>query len=298
MAKSVKAEADDGAMPEPSGKKQWAELEKRLMDVLSGADLSSLTTKLVRKQLEGELGLSLASESSRQWIKDKINEFVEKQAEAAADDDGEEEEEEEAPAAKKRKAAPKPAAAKRKRANAGGDDDDDLVEDPAHPPLSDQMAAIVGMKRASRFRLVKLLWVYIKGRELQDPADKRVIRCDEKLRAAFGQETVTAFSMAKYLGPHILAAEGGPSKPSKPAKSAPAVYTGSAALAAFCGEETNNRFQITKHVWDHIKAHGLQSDPADKRRIILDDKLRALFGVDEMTSFSLAKHIGAHFPKK
>ena len=79
---------------------------------------------------------------------------------------------------------------------------------------------------------------------------------------------------------------------------APSGYRGTAELAAFCGEETNNRFAITKKVWDYIKKHQLQSDPADKRRIINDATLRKLFGVDEMTSFSLSKLLAKHFPPK
>lgn len=293
---------------EPISPAKWAEMEERLIAILTGADLSVLTTKAVRKQLESEFGLSLASESSKQWIKDQINAFVERQEPDGEEDDEEGEEEVEAPASRKRKAAPVPKAAKaapKKRASAAKDGDaDDLAEDPAHPRLSDEMAAVVGVQRASRFRLVKLLWIYIKQHELQDPSDKRVILCDDKLRKIFnGQQKVTAFSMSKYLGPHILPEDDdGEAKPArkagKAAKAAKLGYTGSAELAAFCGEETNNRFAIVKKLWAHIKEHNLQSDPSDKRRIINDETLRKLFGVDEMTAFSLNKHIAKHFPAK
>jgi chromatin remodeling complex protein RSC6 len=55
----------------------------------------------------------------------------------------------------------------------------------------------------SRPQVVKKLWEYIKANELQDPADKRQIRCDEKLQAVFRQNKVNMFSMNKSLGNHL-----------------------------------------------------------------------------------------------
>jgi len=52
----------------------------------------------------------------------------------------------------------------------------------------------------SRPQVVKKLWEYIKGNELQDPRDKRQIICDEKLQAVFNQSKVNMFSMNKLLG--------------------------------------------------------------------------------------------------
>jgi DNA topoisomerase-3 len=46
-------------------------------------------------------------------------------------------------------------------------------------------------------------------------------------------------------------------------------------------------------LWDHIRTHGLQ-DPADKRTIIADAKLRPIFGKDRLTMFELSKVIGPH----
>ena len=46
-------------------------------------------------------------------------------------------------------------------------------------------------------------------------------------------------------------------------------------------------------IWDHIRTHGLQ-DPADKRTIVADDKLRAVFGKDRCTMFEMQKLISQH----
>lgn len=52
----------------------------------------------------------------------------------------------------------------------------------------------------SRPQVVKQLWVYIKERELQNPANKRQIVCDAGLRAVFNAEKIDMFQMNKVLG--------------------------------------------------------------------------------------------------
>ena len=92
------------------------------------------------------------------------------------------------------------------------------------------------------------------------------------------------------------AGDGQPKKKKKKSYPKPAAqYKGSAALAEFAGVETNNRFTLSKIFWAHIKANNLQSDPSNKRIIVCDDKLKALFGVERFEMFQLAKHIKKHF---
>jgi len=55
--------------------------------------------------------------------------------------------------------------------------------------------------------VVKKLWEYIKGNELQDPSDKRQIMCDEKLQAVFKQSRVDMFQMNKLLGHQLYPIE-------------------------------------------------------------------------------------------
>lgn len=73
----------------------------------------------------------------------------------------------------------------------------------------------------------------------------------------------------------------------KPARKAAAGQTPSAALAAVIGSAPVARPEAVKKIWDYIKAQQLQ-DPADKRSIVADDKLRALFGKDRAGMFELA----------
>lgn len=55
----------------------------------------------------------------------------------------------------------------------------------------------------SRPQVVKKIWKYIKERDLQDPADKRQIRCDEKMQLVFKQDKVHMFTMNKILGKQL-----------------------------------------------------------------------------------------------
>ena len=69
--------------------------------------------------------------------------------------------------------------------------------------LSDDLAAIVGVEEASRAECIKLLWAYLKAKELQDPANKQYFTPDAKMAAVFGTEKIRGFGMAKYLTAHL-----------------------------------------------------------------------------------------------
>jgi DNA topoisomerase-3 len=79
-----------------------------------------------------------------------------------------------------------------------------------------------------------------------------------------------------------------PRKPSSAAGKAP-----SAALAAVIGSEAVSRPEVVKKLWEYIKAQGLQ-DPKDKRTILADAKLQAVFGKPSINMFELAGIVGKH----
>ena len=74
------------------------------------------------------------------------------------------------------------------------------------------------------------------------------------------------------------------------------------ALCSFLGCDLGTemaRTEVTKHLTQYIKNQGLQ-DQANKRRILVDQKLGQLLGVtstDEVTYFNLQKYMKVHFPK-
>ena len=67
----------------------------------------------------------------------------------------------------------------------------------------------------------------------------------------------------------------------------------SAELAALVGSEPLPRTEVTKRLWEYIKAHNLQN-PANKRNILCDANLKAVMGKDEVTMFEMTGLIGNH----
>ena len=68
---------------------------------------------------------------------------------------------------------------------------------------SKELAAVVGSDPLPRPEVVSKVWDYIKKNNLQNPANKREIMADDKLRAVFGKEAVTMFEMNKHLAQHL-----------------------------------------------------------------------------------------------
>merc|ERR1712029_509481 len=74
--------------------------------------------------------------------------------------------------------------------------------------VSPELAAIIGMKEASRAQCVKHLWAYLKEHNLQDPENKQFFTPDKKMAKVFGTERMRAFAMSKFLGNHLEKIEG------------------------------------------------------------------------------------------
>ena len=72
-----------------------------------------------------------------------------------------------------------------------------------------------------------------------------------------------------------------------------APVTPSPELAAIVGSDKLPRSQVISKVWDHIKKNNLQN-PANKREILADDKLKKIFGKDACSMFEMNKHISKH----
>jgi len=66
------------------------------------------------------------------------------------------------------------------------------------------LAKVVGSQPLPRTEITKKIWDYIREHNLQDPANKRVIRADDLLRPVFdGKSEVTMFEMTKLVNGHI-----------------------------------------------------------------------------------------------
>ena len=99
---------------------------------------------------------------------------------------------------------PKTADAKANAADAPAKKTGGALARPVKP--SAELAAIVGADPLPRTEVVSKVWDHIRSNNLQDPADKRTIVADDKLKAVFGKDRCTMFEMQKLLSPHLTAA--------------------------------------------------------------------------------------------
>ncbi|XP_075674265.1 uncharacterized protein LOC142643493 [Castanea sativa] len=194
--------------------------------------------------------------------------------------------------------------------------------------LSPQLQTFTGATNLARTEVVKKLWAYIRENNLQDPKNRQNILCDESLRAIFRVDCINMFQMNKALTKHIwpLNVEDGvpddslqkekqckqedeeeedsddPNRRGKRQKKGSsgllACLPLSDALVKFLGtgENSLSRAGAVKRMWEYIKQNDLQ-DPSDKRRILCDDKLKELFGVDSFNGFTVSKLLTTHFIK-
>ena len=68
----------------------------------------------------------------------------------------------------------------------------------------------------------------------------------------------------------------------------------SSELSAIVGSQPIPRSEVTKRVWDYIKANGLQ-DQQNKRMINADDKLKVIFGgKSQVSMFEMTALVNKH----
>ncbi len=68
----------------------------------------------------------------------------------------------------------------------------------------------------------------------------------------------------------------------------------STELAAVVGSSPLSRPEVVSKIWEYIKGHRLQN-PQNKREIMADEKLQAIFGGKSTVSmFEMNKHLAQH----
>lgn len=68
----------------------------------------------------------------------------------------------------------------------------------------------------------------------------------------------------------------------------------SSELEMVVGSGPLPRTEVVKKLWEYIKKNNLQN-PKNKRNILADDKLKAIFGgKSEVTMFEMTKLVSAH----
>ena len=82
----------------------------------------------------------------------------------------------------------------------------------------------------------------------------------------------------------------------KPNAAFMAPLTVSPTLAEVVGSKPLPRTEIVKKIWDYIKKNGLQ-DKKNKRMINADEKLKPVFGKNQISMFELAKIVNNQIQK-
>ncbi|GMH02716.1 hypothetical protein Nepgr_004555 [Nepenthes gracilis] len=318
------------------------ELVSRLHEVIRTSDLNTTTAGAIRRQLEEDFGVDLSDR--KRFISHQIDKFLqchmnqsrgeeggytavnkkeengeveeEQEEEEQQEEQDEDEEESDDDRSSKIKSSDKEDSEKKRR----GGGFTKLCS------LSPQLQEFFGVPEMARTEVVKKLWAYIREEKLQDPENKRNIKCDKKLQAIFRVGCINMFQMNKALSKHIWPLEtedecsvNPPQKekqhkrrkeedveaPKQKAKRQKGGASGflaplrlSDALTRFfgTGETALSRSEVVKRMWEYIKQNNLQ-DPSDKRRIVCDVKLKELFDVESFNGFSVTKLLTVHFIK-
>ncbi len=159
-----------------------AAIRTQMEALVKKVDLETITTKQFIKMLSAEMGgVNLAPKKA--YIKSTLTEVLDAMDEDESDEETEDESDEE----EKKKPAKKKATGLT------------VVKD-----ISPEMASFLGTgTRLARTEVVKGLWAYIKANNLQNPADKREIILDDKMKTLFNCDKITMFTLNKYVSSHI-----------------------------------------------------------------------------------------------
>ena len=112
---------------------------------------------------------------------------------------------------------------------------------------------------------------------MKEPAKKPAAKAAATAAPKKAPATKTAKPKAAGASPSAFA------KPLTPSKE----------LAAVVGSDPLPRTEVVKKVWEYIKKHKLQNE-ANKREIVADDKLKAVFEKDKVTMFEMNKYLAKH----
>ncbi|CAG9987873.1 unnamed protein product [Clonostachys byssicola] len=238
--------------------------------ILETADLETISQRKVRQALEGRLGGRDLSDQ-----KDAIKDLIQKRFEARLSEDAQEDEDSET---KKRSstngtshyddansdasASPEPARKKVKRSSSAEDAD----------------ARLAAQLQAQENSLARSRSTRGGGTDKKAVKKKKAPRkkSAKKVKSEDDSDVEGAEPKKKRAG-------GGFQKP----------FNLSPALSELTGETQLSRPGVVKSLWAHIKANDLQ-DPNDRRQILCDEKMQAIFKQTKVDMFRMNKEISNH----
>jgi len=114
---------------------------------------------------------------------------------------------------------------------------------------------------------------------------------------AVGGAVVAGLARRARGAPPVAEASASAKKNGKPKRAAGSgltrKVTPDSLLASVVGGEPLTRADITRKIWDYIKAHGLQ-DTANRRMINADATLRPIFGQEQVSMFEMTRLVSRH----
>ncbi|ORE04457.1 SWIB-domain-containing protein [Rhizopus microsporus var. microsporus] len=283
-----------------------------VIDILSHSDLTTITAKKIRLELEKRTGQSLDG------IKKQINGLIEEIFQNVHNDSNVEHNNKQdqtrriedlvinhhgIPTKKKTK-TPKNT---KKRPAEKKQRDMPLLK--VLPPLSH----IIKTEYCSRTQTVSKMWEYIREHNLQDEKDKRYINCDDYfIQLCDGEKRINTFTLNKYIQkyfeklsdeeqelrkpPSTETKEPPAKKPKKNPRDMPIVKI-LPPLSDIIKTEYCSRTQTVSKMWEYIREHGLQNKD-DRRLIDCDSKFKELCdGKDQISSFAMNKYTQKCFVK-
>ncbi|XP_048491910.1 upstream activation factor subunit spp27 isoform X8 [Beta vulgaris subsp. vulgaris] len=192
-----------------------SDLITRLREILQASDLNTTSAGAVRRQLQEDFGVDLSDR--KKFISQQIDEILQADEINGAEDDNVTPPTEEDDAENDAGAAADEEIGVEEEEES---DDERLKEEKTKKKrkgsgftrlcsLSPQLQELVGVPEMARTEVVKKLWAYIKEKDLQDPKNRRNIKCDQMLHSIFRVDTINMFQMNKSLTKHIWPLESG-----------------------------------------------------------------------------------------
>ncbi|KAF7428716.1 hypothetical protein PC9H_007945 [Pleurotus ostreatus] len=259
-------------------------LEPLIKEILSapGTDLNTISAKRVRRQLT-ELDPSLTSEFMKENKEDVdlvIARVYESVREPGGDDGGEDHGEGASDTSRKRKQSEQSEDYGENGEEEAGDEDEEAE---SAPPAK---KAKKGKKELSDEQLARQI-----SNEINGGGRRSATR---SARATSG----TPKKPRKRKSAAIVDSDDGSDAGDKPkAKSAArGGFAKDPPLASLLAVDKLSRPQVVKQLWVYIKANDLQN-PSNKKEIICDAPMKAIFKSDKIDMFSMNKYLGSHLYK-
>ena len=182
------------------------DIRSTMLGILTANNLMNMTAAKARTRLEEEMEETFGSDEQKRKIRILIKRIFKENANKFS---------KYKPKPSPAKRSPKKAATKRKQASKS-------------PPkkkapkaakmydVSEPLQKIVKISRGERSEISKLLWAYIKEKDLQNPDKRTEIHTDDLLRAVCGgEEVITSLQVTKHISSNITISSDQTSNPTE-----------------------------------------------------------------------------------